>query len=270
MRFLELELERVDDLSPLHLRDIQSLCAPTDALTVILDRPDGARPRLTRVEGGGEIELGGFMPRLLADSPDGAILGVGAGGDFNGLLISATGEHISRYRFGDGVADLGFDPDGNIFVLRPTPPLLMRFGPEGDRVLDDPAVEDIHDASQQRDGWMLLIQNDGAIWINLSEKFDRDGKLLATIDPATTFGTGRVAADLIGWDGIVVLNARGEMTAVRAEGRTRPVRLPDGAIEKALGRKLTAERDLFITKGEKLILLATDRSALLRFRILSE
>jgi len=270
VRFLELELERVDDLSPLHPRDVQSLCAPSDSITVLLDRPDGARPRLQRIEDGGEIDLGGFVPRLLADSPDGAILAIGAGGDFNGLLLSTSGEQVSRYRFGDGIADLGFDPDGNIFVLRPTPPLLMRFGPEGDRVLDDPAVEDLHDATHQRDGWMLLIQNDGAIWLNLSEKFDHDGRLLAAVDPAALFGAGRVAADLIGWDGIVVLNARGEMTAVRGAGQTRAVRLPDGAIKKALGRTLTAELDLFVTKGEKLLLMATDRNALLRFRILSE
>jgi hypothetical protein len=270
VRFLELELERADDLSALRLRDVLSFCAPTDAMTVVLDRPEGSAPRLTRLEDRVTIPLEGFHPRLLADTPDGDILAIGTAPDHNGILFTPEGRVLHRYRFGDGIADIGYDPDGNIVVLRPVPPLLFRFGPDGERVLDDPAVEDIHDVTQQRDGFMLLIQNDGAVWLNLEEKYDHDGKLVATLDPAALFGAGRVGADLIGWEAIVVLNARGEMTALYGAGARRSVKLPDAAIRKALGRPLSADLDLFVTKGEKLILLATDRSMLLRFRILSE
>jgi len=268
VRFIELELEASTDLPP--SRDIQSMASPGGRL-VLLDRPDGAMPRLRRFDGAwSDIALEGFLPRMLADSPDGGILAIGTGDNHSGALYGPSGGIVRRFRFGDGVTDVSFDPDGNIFVLRREAPLLLRFDPQGDRVLDDPAVEDIHDATQQKEGWMLLVQNDGAIWLNLSEKYDSDGKRLFSIDPAELFGPGRVAADVLGWDAILVLNETGAFTAVRKDGRHRSVRLPEAAIRRELGRPLTASFDLFTTKEERLTLVATDRNKALTFRILSE
>lgn len=270
MRFLELEFLESKDLSALKAAGIASFCTPRPDRAFLLDQGPDGQSRLLRFDGEwSPVPMEGFFARLLVDADGGDVLVLGRGTNHNALLLDAQGRLKRTYRFGDGVADLTFDPDGNILVLRQQPPLLMRFGPDGDRVLSDPPVEAILEATKEKEAVMLLVQNDGAIWLNLSEKYDAEGKALLTLDPAAAFGAGRVSADLLGWDGIVVLNEAGALTAVRG-GHLRPVRLPDAVIRKVLGRPLTASLDLFTTKEETLTLLATDRNLLLRFRILSE
>ncbi len=270
VRFLELEFLESKDLGALKAAGIASFCTPRPDRIFLLDRKPDGQPRLLRFDGEwSPVPLEGFHARLLVDADAGDVLVLGKGTHHNAVLLDPQGRLKRTYLFGDGVADLTFDPDGNILVLRQQPPLLMRFGPDGDRVLSDPPVEAILEATREKDAVMLLVQNDGSIWLNLAEKYDAEGKALLTLDAAAVFGAGRVSADLLGWDGIVVLGESGALTAVRGS-HLRPVRLPDAVIRKVLGRPLTASLDLFTTKDEQLTLLATDRSLLLRFRILSE
>lgn len=275
MRFVELELEssRVLDFARPPLRGVYAVALPDPDHLVACDRPDGATPRLTCVTGkeAREIRLDapGFLPRLLVDAPDARVLAIGRG-ENGGVLFDVDGRVARRFNFGEGVIDATYDQDGNIVVLRAQPPLLDRFGPDGDLVEGDPQIEDIQEHTSQREGSMLVIQRDGTLWLNLAEKYDARGELLGAIDPAEVFGPGRVAADLFGWDGILVLNEAGRLAALFTAQRRRTVRLPDEAIRSGLGRGLSAAKDVFVTREERMWLLDTEGMKLLVFRILSE
>lgn len=278
VRYLELELESV---RPLHgpgstLRDPVSFALPTDDAVVICDRPSEGGFRLVRVA---EEEVllphpSGLHPRLVAEDGDGRILAVGTGSGFNAALLALDGRELRRYDLGEGIADVCYDPDGNILVLRSIRrgprPLLDRYGPEGDHVERDEQIRRIMDHTTRTTGRMLLVQSDGTVWLDLSEKYDVDGALLDVIEPAEVFGPGRVTADRFGWDGVAVLGERGNMTAFLPLGRRRVFRIPGAAVLEAIGRPLSAGTDLLATRGEKLAILATDRPALLTFRMLSE
>ncbi|MBI4564944.1 MAG: hypothetical protein HY716_09665 [Planctomycetes bacterium] len=280
MRFLELELESLrllDEVDP-PLHGILCFCAPTDQDVILCDRPAGASSRLTFVPGSGrprtwDLNLD-FAPHLLADDDEGRVLAVGTGGECNAELLSLEGSILRRYGMGPAIADVAFDPDGNILALRAVRNAphawLDRYGPDGDRVERDAQITRIMGHTTQKVGVVLLIQNDGALWLNLTEKYDADGTLLDVIEPARDFGPGRVCADRFAWDGIVVLAERGDLTAVLPRGEKRRFHLPEQEIRSLLGRPLSASRDLIVSRGERLWVLVTDRPRLLSFRMLSE
>jgi len=278
VRYIELELEETRPLEGVEppLANVCAVACPDDRFVVLCDRPDGATPRLTRWSRGGPHELTlldapGFIPRILVDSEDaGRVLAVGRGENSGVLFDIIEGRVASRFNLGEGVVDATYDNEGNIVVLRAAPPLLDRYGPEGDLVERDRQIQRICEQTRVTEGTMLLIQRDGSVWLNLCEKFNADGELVGAIDPADVFGTGHVTADLIGWDGIVVLNEAGKLYVVERAGTRRAARLPAPDIERALGRPLTARLDLIVTRDEMLCVLATDVPRLLRFRILSE
>lgn len=274
MRYVELELECAQALNAVlpPLRDVLALARPDDEHVIICDRPDGATPRLSCVASGGarEIRLDapGFLPRLLVDTDDARVLAIGRG-ENSGVLFDPTGRVLRRYNLGEGIVDATFDADGNIVVLRGQPPLLDRYGPDGDLVDDDAQLLRIQELTTQHEGSMLLIQRDGTLWLNLAERYDADGELIDAIEPAEVFSAGHVAADLLGWDGIVVLNEEGRVVAATAGGR-RAVRVPEADVQRELGRGLSAAHDLLVTREERLWVLDTAGLKLLTFRILSE
>ncbi len=281
MRFLELELEDAGDLGGLDPAPAGWLaaCTPSDDDLWILDRPDGARTRLIRYRAGSPpveipIETPDFTPRLIADDGEGRILLAGAGRPHNAVLFNSEGREVRRYDLGPEIADLAFDPDGNIVVLRASRKgrrgLLDRYGIEGDRVVRDGQLETIAGHSEQLRGSMVLVQRDGTLWLNLAEKYTADGELLDAIDPAEVFGPGRVSADLLGWDGLLVLTSKGRLAALLPRGERRTVKLPAALVEAKLGRGLTAESDLVVTRGERGWILATDLNRRLSFRLLWE
>jgi hypothetical protein len=278
VRYLELELEYIRPLTgsapPIH--DPLSFALPADRTAVICDRPESGVFRLVKV---GETETvlphpESFHPRLVADDGEGNVLVVGTGPAHNAVLLGLDGRVIRTMDLGAGISDLCYDPDGNIVVLRAMrrgPKGLMdRYGPEGDRSERDEALRRVLDHTTRTSGRMLLIQRDGTLWIDLSEKYDVDGALLDVIEPAELFGAGRISTDRFGWDGVVVLSGRGVLMALLPLGKKRLFRLPEKAIQDALGRPLTAEVDLIATRDEHLVVLATDRPTLLGFRMLWE
>ena len=259
---------------PIH--DPLSFALPADRAAVVCDRPESGAFRLVKIAEQESVlpHPEAFHPRLVADDGEGNVLVVGTGPSHNAVLLGLDGRVIREMSLGTGISDVCYDPDGNIVVLRAMrrgPKGLMdRYGPEGDRVERDEAIRRILDHTTRTSGRMLLIQRDGTIWIDLSEKYDVDGALLDVIEPAELFGAGRISADRFGWDGVVVLSERGVLMALLPLGRKRVFRLPEKAIKDALGRPLSAEHDLIATRDEHLVVLATDHPTLLGFRILSE
>jgi len=281
MRFLELDFESARTLEGADppLQGLFSVASPTDDDLWTADRPDGAKVRILRWRTGAppaEVTPGpaNFFPRILADDGQGRVLIVGAGGPENAAMFEADGREARRFSLGEEIADLSFDPDGNLVVLRQARrgrrALLDRYGEEGDRVVRDPQIERIAGHTHLDRGAMLLIQRDGTLWMNLCEKYTADGELLDAIDPATTFGPGRVSADLLGWDGILVLSEKGVLTALLPRGVRRAVRVPEKIVQQHLGRGLNAALDLLVTRGEWMDVVATEQARRLRFRILSE
>jgi hypothetical protein len=278
VRYLELEFESYRPLGGIDppVRHPLSFALPSDGDLILCDRPEGGSVRLVRagqrVE---EIALPeDFHPRMVADDDEGRVLVAGLGREHNALLLTTEGEVVRRYQLGDGIADLCYDQDGNLLVLRSVRragrPLLDRYGPEGDHVDRDEQVQRIMGHTSRVAGRMLVVQRDGTLWLDLSEKYDVDGALLDVIEPGELFGPGRITADRFGWDGIVALSERGSLTAMLPLGRRRSFRLPEEAVKAALGRPLSAEHDLLATRGEHLVVLASDRPAVLAFRMLSE
>ena len=278
VRYLELELESVRPLggSSPPVRDPISFALPRERTAVICDRPAPDQVRLVRVaEGETVLPLtAGFQPRIVAEDGEGNVLAVGTGPGFDAALLAPDGRELRRFDLGPGIADICYDPDGNFVVLRairPGPrPLLDRYGPEGDRVERDESIRRVMDHTSRTSGRLLLIQRDGTLWLDLAEKYDVDGALLDVIEPSEVFGPGRIAADRFGWDGVVVLSERGALTALLPHGRRRIFRVPEAAVRAVLGRPLSAAHDLIATREERLVVLATDRPALLGFRMLSE
>lgn len=281
MRFLELELDSdraLEGIDP-PLKDVLAAAAPTEDDLFLLDRPDGAVTRLTRVRGESAPEAVGlptsrFFPRLLADDGEGSVLAVGVGAPHNALLLDAEGRERGRYDLGEEIADVAYDPDGNLVVLRMTRKgrrtLMDRYGPDGDRVVRDDQIERIAGHTEQTRGTMILVQRDGTVWLNLAEKYTVDGELLDAINPAEVFGPGRVSADLLGWDGIVVLTEKGRVAALLPKGQRRPIRIPEALVRSHLGRRLSAATDFLLTREDRLSVVTTDVPRVLRFRVLSE
>jgi hypothetical protein len=208
---------------------------------------------------------------MVAEDGEGNVLVVGTGA---ASLLATDGRVIRPLELGAGIADVCYDPDGNLVVLRSVrrgqKSLLDRYGPEGDRVEKDETLARIMDHTTRTSGRMLLIQRDGTLWLDLAEKYDVDGALLDVIEPAEILGPGRIAADRFGWDGVVVLSERGVLMALLPQGRKRLFKIPEAAVRAALGRALSAEHDLIATRDEHLVVLATDHPTLLTFRMLSE
>ncbi|MBI2932650.1 MAG: hypothetical protein HYY16_13460 [Planctomycetes bacterium] len=275
MRYIELELEAVGRLARVQpsLGTVLALAGPDETRLVVCDRPGDGGSRLTCFDADGSreirLDVPGFRVRLLADADGGQMLAIGEGEE-DGILFDATGRVLRRYGFGGGIVDACYDPDGNIVVLRSRPPLLDRYGPDGDRVEADPQLERIHESTAQHEGTMLVIQRDGTVWLNLAEAFDVKGGIVCSLDAERAFGAGRVCADLVGWDGILVLTEAGRLHALNSKGVRRTARLPDEAIRAHLGRGMSAVRDVFVTRDEKLRLVDTVGGAVLSFRILSE
>lgn len=280
MRYLELELEGMEILSGVQppLQGVSSAALLEGGELVVLDRLEGTVPRILVVKfvTGRVAKIRpvafdpAFAPRIVMEVDEGRGVAIGAGPGFNGILFDAEGRVVRRYDFGAGVADAATDPDGNIVVARSEPPLLDRYGLEGDCEEEDPSLGAIIGHTEQKSGSILMIQRDGALWLNLSEKYDADGALLDTLDPAALFGAGRVCGDRLGWDGIVVLSQDGRLTAMLPRGERRPVRVPSDQVRQVLGRGLTAATDLLMTRGETLYIFDTAGLRLLTFRILSE
>ena len=278
VRYLELELESYLPLGGIDppVRHPLSFALPADGEVFLCDRPEGGSVRLVRVrQGPEEVSLpGDFHPRLVADDDEGRVLVAGLGREHNALLLTTEGEVVRRYQLGDGIADLCYDQDGNLLVLRSIRragrPLLDRYGPEGDHVDKDEQIQRIMGHTSRAAGRMLVVQRDGTLWLDLAEKYDVDGALLDVVEPAEIFGPGRITADRFGWDGIVAMSERGTLTAMLPLGRRRSFRLPEEAVKAALGRPLSAEHDLLATRGERLVVVASDRPAVATFRMLSE
>lgn len=281
MRFLELELESARALEGVDppLRDILGAAAPTDDDLFLLDRPDGSSTRLVRIRSAGPpvpvpLPVPRFFPRLLADDGEGNVLAVGVGAPHNAALLDVEGREVRRYDLGEEIADVAYDPDGNLVVLRMTRKnrrtLMDRYGPEGDRVVRDEQIERIAGHTEQMRGTVLVVQRDGSVWLNLAEKYTVDGELLDAINPAEVFGAGRVSADVLGWDGIVVLTEKGRIAALLPKGERRSVRVPEALVAARVGRPLSAATDFVLTREDHLTVVTTDVPRALRFRVLSE
>ncbi len=267
MRYVEIELESARKL-PLGIA-VSAIAMPApDTLIVCSGEP----PRLLSLQGDRVRELNldapGFIPRFLVDADGGRVLAIGDG-ENSGVLFDATGALARRYNLGEGIVDAAYDPDGNIVVLRGAAPLLDRYGPDGDLVdsEQDAQIRNVHAQTQEEGGSMLLIGRDGSLWLNLREVFDTDGDVLARWREVPE---GRIAADLFGWDGVVILSESGVLQALTSKGEGREVRVPSAQIEKELGRGPSAASDIILTREERLFLIDTDGQRLLEFRILSE
>ncbi len=265
MRYIEIELESVQPLPA--LGEVSAAALPETGRIVACG---GEPARIWFVSEGQaralELDAPGFVPRFLVDAGEGRVLAVGDG-ENSGVLIDSRGRLQSRLNLGEGIVDACIDADGNILVLRGAAPLLDRYGPDGDLVEDDPQLARIQEETRQEDGEMLLVSRDAALWLNLAEIYDREGAPLGVVDPPME---GRVAADLLGWDGIVTLDEEGTVRAMTSRGDRRKVRCPSEQVAAALGRPMSARTDVIVTREDHLWLLDARGGKLLAFRILSE
>jgi|GEM_PF-5649992 len=207
-----------------------------------------------------------FHPRLLIEAPRQEVFVVDEWGDT--LIFGVEGTLRRRVSLGSEIADAATD-DFGIFVYRRTG-RLDKFTFDGQPIPDDVQVRRVNAASRAQEGALLLVPYDGSVWLNLEEHFDDAGERAVHLDTATLFGEGRVAGDLLGDEGILVLTEQGRFVAVDAGGASTEVRCDSDRVRKSLGRDLTASVDCLATRADLLTVLSTDVGALSTFQVFFE
>lgn len=264
MHYLWLEFEAAVTLTP-PIAELQGFGTPSPDACFLYNR--AALYRADAKGATSPVELPGpFEPQLLVEAPRHEMLLIDALGDC--LVLGQDGGLRRRLSLGTGIADAATDEFG-ILVLRNSGSL-DKFSFDGAPMVDDEQVRRVNAVCQAREGSLLLVPYDGSIWINLEDHFDDAGEPRTRLDPVRLFGEGRVAADLLAHDDLIVLTESGRILAVDDEGRTYPARFDAAAVEKALGRRLSASTDCLSTRGTALSVLATDKNALLRFQVYAE
>jgi hypothetical protein len=280
MHYLWLELEDSVPLVP-PISNLQGFATPAPGTVFLFNRTG-----LFRADAQGKtspVELPQpFEPHLLVEAPRDEVLLIDTLGD---CLVLDHEAHVKRrLSLGSNIADAATDEFG-ILVLRGTG-ALDKFSYDGSHIPDDEQVRRVNAVVQSREGTILLVPYDGSIWINLEDHFDDAGEPRLRLDPVRLFGEGRVSADLLAEEDLIVLTEAGKIVAVDDEGRAYPARYDAKKVEQVLGRKLSAATDCIATRIEFhsveevpilrsvramwLSVLATNRNRLLRFQIYTE
>lgn len=280
MHYLWLELDSSMSLEP-PIPALQGFATPTPDLAFLYNRTG-----LYRSDAEGRTSPvplpGPFEPHLLIEAPRGELLLIDSMGDC--LVIGHDASVRRRLSLGSGIADAATDEFG-ILILRQSG-TLDKFSFEGEPIVDDDQVRRVNAVCTSREGTILLVPYDGSIWVNLEDHFDDAGEPRLRLDPVRLFGEGRVSADLLAQEDLVVLTEKGRILAIDDQGHAQSARYDAKAVQAVLGRPLSAATDCIATRidfhsvedvsvlrsirGMWLSILATDRNRILRFQIYTE